>query len=103
VDLKEREQYRWFVTLVIDPEKPSQDVVAGGMIERIPFDEACMLEMPCSWTTCQLEAVYRYAESGLWYDAIACLVELMEQEPDKQSLQRMLDHLLRQSGVDLPS
>lgn len=103
VGLKEREQYRWFVTLVVDPEKPSQDVVAGGMIERIPFDEACMLDMPCSWTSCQLDAVYRYAESGLWYDAIACLVELMEQDPDKHTLQRMLDHLLRQSGVDLPS
>jgi hypothetical protein len=101
--LKEQEQYRWFVTLVLDPDKPSQDVVAGGMIERIPFDEACMLNMPCSWTSCEREAVYRYAESGLWYDAIACLVDLIERNGDGNTLRKMLDHLLRQSGVDLPS
>lgn len=102
LDLKEQEQYRWYVTLVIDPDRPSMDIVAGGMIERIPFDEACMLNMPCSWTSCELEAVYRYADSGLWYDAIACLVDLIEQDRDKNSLKRMLDHLLRQSGVELP-
>ena len=100
--LKEQEQYRWFVTLVLDPDKPSMDVVAGGTIERIPFDEACMLNMPCSWTSCELEAVYRYAEVGLWYDAIACLVDMIEQDQDNHKLKRMLDHLLKQSGVDLP-
>lgn len=102
VDLKEQEQYRWFVTLVRNPDKPSQDLVAGGMIERIPFDEACTLNMPCTWNACELEAVYRYAESGLWYDSIACLLDLMEREHDKSDLHQILDHLLRQSGVNLP-
>jgi hypothetical protein len=103
IDLREQEQYRWFVTLVLNPDRPSQDIVAGGVIERIPLDEACALSMPCTWTTCELEAVYRYAESGLWYDAIACLLELMERERDPSRLQQMLDGLLKQSGIDLPS
>ena len=102
IDLKEQEQYRWFVTLVWNPDRPSQDVVAGGMIERIPFDEACALNMPCTWNTCELEVVYRYAESGLWYDAIACLLDLMEREQDRSALQKILDDLLRQSGIRLP-
>lgn len=102
IDLKEQEQYRWFITLVWNQEKPSQDLVAGGMIERIPFDEACALNMPCTWNTCELEAVYRYAESGLWYDAIACLLDLMEREQDRSALQKILDDLLRQSGIHLP-
>jgi hypothetical protein len=103
VDLREQEQYRWFVTLVLNPDRPSQDIVAGGVIERIPLDEACALDMPCTWTTCELEAVYRYADSGLWYDALACLLELMEREKDPGRLQRLLDGLLKQSGIDLPS
>lgn len=103
IDLREQEQYRWFVTLVLNPDRPSQDIVAGGVIERVPLDEACALSMPCSWTTCELEAVYRYAESGLWYDAIACLLELMEREGNHGRLQQMLDGLLKQSGIDLPS
>ena len=102
VDLKAEEQYRWFVTLIWDPEKPSQDVVAGGMIERIPFDEACALDMPCSRTACEHEAIYRNAEAGLWYDAIGCLLDLLERKGNTDSLREMLDDLLRQSGVHLP-
>jgi hypothetical protein len=103
VEFKEQEAYRWFVTLVVDSERPSRDVVAGGMIERISFDEACALDMPCTWTACTREAIYRYSDSGLWYDAISCLLELIERDDDKQPLQQILDHLLRQTGVNLPS
>ena len=103
VEFKEQEAYRWFVTLVVDPDRPSQDVVAGGMIERISFDEGCALGMPCTWTACNREAIYRYSDSGLWYDAISCLLELIEHDDDKHTLRRMLDHLLNQTGVYLPS
>lgn len=102
VEFKAQESYRWFVTVVVDHSRPSLDVVAGGMIERISFAEACTLDMPCASPSCDIEGIYRYSESGLWYDAIACLLELIEQAPDKIGLQRMLDHLLQQSGVHLP-
>lgn len=102
VTLKEQEPYRWFITLVVNPERPSQDVVAGGMIERIPYDEACMLDMPCSSPSCDRAAVYRYAESGLWYDAITCLLDLIDRQGDDTMLARMLESLLQQSGIELP-
>lgn len=103
VEFKEQEPYRWFVTVVVDPDRPSQDVVAGGMIERISFGEACALDLPCTWTACDIDAIYRYSESGLWYDAVACLLELIDHDRDEHTLRRMLDHLLKQSGVHLPS
>ncbi|HJR75373.1 MAG TPA: DUF928 domain-containing protein [Nitrospiraceae bacterium] len=107
VALKEEEPYRWFVTLVVNPDRPSQDIVAGGMIERIPYNEACMLGMPCSWPSCEREAVYRYAESGLWYDAVTCLEDLIQHDGDGDhntlTLQRMQDVLLRQVGIQLPN
>jgi hypothetical protein len=103
VELKEQEAYRWFVTLVVDPDRPSRDVVAGGVVERVSFDEACALDMPCTETPCNRNAVFRYSESGLWYDAISCLLELIGRDDEKHSLQQMLDHLLRQTGVNLPS
>lgn len=102
VEFKEQEAYRWFVTLVVDPDRPSRDVVAGGVIERLSFDEACTLDMPCTWTACNRESIFRYSDSGLWYDAVSCLLELIEQGDDQQTLRRMLDHLLNQTGVDLP-
>ncbi len=103
VEFRVEESYRWYVTVVMDPSRPSLDVVAGGMIERISLDEACALGMPCPTSSCDTDGIYRYAESGLWYDAIACLVELIEQDSEKETLRRMLDHLLHQSGVHLPS
>ena len=102
VILREQEQYRWFVTLVLDPERPSRDVVAGGTIERISFSEACALDMPCTWTSCDRETINRYSESGLWYDAIACLLELIEHDGNNASLKAILQHLLNQSGVYWP-
>ena len=102
VEFRVEESYRWYVTVVMDPNRPSLDVVAGGMIERLSLDEACALGMPCPSSSCDTDGIYRYAESGLWYDAIACLVELLEQESDKDRLRLMLDHLLHQSGVHLP-
>ena len=101
VTLKEQEQYRWFVTLAVDQDRPSRDIVAGGIIERIPYDEACMLDLPCSGASCDRTAVYRYAASGLWYDAITCLLALIDHDRDP-TLRRMLEALLRQSGIDLP-
>ena len=102
VEFRVEESYRWYVTVVMDPNRPSLDVVAGGMIERISLDEACALGMPCPSSSCDTDGIYRYAESGLWYDAIACLVELIDHESDKDRLRLMLDHLLHQSGVHLP-
>ena len=32
-------QYRWFVSASPNPESPSRDIVAGGMIERCEFNE----------------------------------------------------------------
>ncbi|MBS0171785.1 MAG: DUF928 domain-containing protein [Nitrospira sp.] len=102
VEFRAEESYRWYVTVVMDRNRPSLDVVAGGMIERIALDEACALGLPCPSPSCDTDGIFRYAESGLWYDAIACLVELLEQDPRKDGVEQMLDHLLRQSGVHLP-
>jgi hypothetical protein len=103
VTLTEHKPYRWFVSLVVNPESPSHDIVAGGMIERIPSNEACPPDMPCSWPSCERGAVYRYAESGLWYDAMTCLLELIDHDADRNTLQRMLDALLSQVGIQLPT
>jgi hypothetical protein len=99
VSLEEAQQYRWAITLILDPEGPSGDMVSGGMIERIPFEESCLLGLPCTWT-CGKEAVNRYAEAGLWYDAMSCLHELIEADPNDLTLRKKRATLLKQ--IDLP-
>ena len=87
-------QYKWFVTLVVGPEASSRDVVAGGTIERILFIEWLSL--------CQSkngDAVFRYAECGLWYDAIATISEKIEKAPDDRTLRKQRASLLQQVGL----
>jgi hypothetical protein len=89
-------QYRWFVSLVVDGEKPSEDIVTGGMIERVDFNEGSALGLPL---VCDKAAVSRYAEAGLWYDAISCISELVESNPDDVLLRKHRTYLLKQ--IDL--
>lgn len=102
VRLKEGEQYRWSISLIIDAERRSRDIVSGGMIERMAFNEACALGLPCSWSACEREAINRYAEAGLWYDAVSCLQELLVLGPGDPDLSAALIRLLEQAQVPLP-
>lgn len=89
-------QYKWFVTLVLGPEASSKDVVAGGTIERIPFIEALSIHLAAAKNS---DAVFRYAEAGLWYDAIATISELIDKAPDDRKLRQQRASLLQQVGL----
>jgi len=90
-------QYRWYISAVRNPESPSQDIVAGGMIERCEFN-TCLVEMQVD-LSCDQQSVQRNASRGFWYDAMACLCELIDSNPSDQSLRRQRAALLNQIGL----
>jgi Domain of Unknown Function (DUF928) len=89
-------QYLWSVSLIPDPESRSRDIMARGTIERIPFDEALMLDLV---KPCKRETIYVFAEKGVWYDAIACVCELIDANPHDPALRKLRAALLKQ--IDL--
>jgi hypothetical protein len=89
-------QYRWFISAVRDPDSPSKDIVAGGMIERCEFND-CLIYEPI--LTCEQQSVLGNAAHGFWYDAMACLCELIDTNPSDQSLRRQRAALLNQIGL----
>ncbi len=91
-------QYRWFVSASPNPESPSRDIVAGGMIERCEFNEC--LTMTAVNLTCDRESVRTNALIGFWYDAMGCVCSLIEKEPTDPSLRRLRVALLRQVGLN---
>jgi len=91
-------QYRWFVSARRNPDSPSQDIVAGGMIERCEFSECLMITSVN--TTCDRNSVRTNALASMWYEAIACASSLIEQEPKDPSLRRLRAALLRQVGLN---
>ncbi len=101
LSLEEAVQYRWFVSLVVDPDSPSRDVVTGGVIEYldpklVSLDEA---------SACQdrQDKVCRYAEAGLWYDALAAASEQITAAPKDKLLRKKRASLLQQVDLNEPA
>jgi len=90
-------QYRWYISAIRNPDLPSQDIVAGGMIERCEFS-TCLVEMEVD-LSCDRHSVLRNASRGFWYDSMACLCELIDSNPSDQTLRRQRAALLKQIGL----
>ncbi|TKB88775.1 MAG: DUF928 domain-containing protein [Nitrospira sp.] len=91
-------QYRWYISAIRNPDSPSQDIVAGGMIERCEFS-TCLVEMEVD-LSCDRPSVMRNAVRGFWYDAISCLGDLIKADPRNASLRRDRAALLKQVGLN---
>lgn len=90
-------QYRWYISAIRNPDSPSQDIVAGGIIERCEFS-TCLVEMGVD-LRCDRQSVLRNATRGFWYDAMACLCQLIDSNPSDQALRRQRAALLNQIGL----
>lgn len=89
-------QYEWSVSVVVDPEQRSRDIVTGG---------ALMLITPSDALRGRLSAVdveHRgavLASAGIWYDAIAAMSERVAARPDDHTLLGRRAMLLEQAGL----
>lgn len=90
------ERYLWSVSLVMDPDEPSANVVAKGAIERVNRDK---LEQPLSADLTKGDAPRRYAEAGVWYDALMAISDLMQANPADADLPQLQTALLEQGGL----
>jgi hypothetical protein len=90
-------QYRWHLSLTIDPDSPSKDIHAMGIIERIPYDQAIVEGR----TACRdLRDVFcLYVESGLWYDAVQVISDLISANPRDRVLRLQRAALLDKVGL----
>ena len=91
-------QYRWYISAIRNPDSPSQDIVAGGIIEHCEFS-TCLIEME-PVLSCDRQSVKINAVRGFWYDAISCLCDLIKTNPQDASFRRMRAALLKQVGLN---
>jgi hypothetical protein len=94
LSLETEVQYRWYVSVQRDPDSPSRDIVAGGMIERCDY-VLCEPRFECN-----VQSVLDNARNGLWYDAMACLCSLIDASPREIQLRRIRAQLLRDVGLN---
>jgi hypothetical protein len=94
--LEEQVQYRWHISIVVDPESRSKDIHAMGLIERRPYTEDLFLNTSCRDSR---DAICLYADAGLWYDAIAVISDLIFAQPKDTTLRLQRASLLDQIGL----
>jgi hypothetical protein len=82
------QSYRWQVVLVCNPNIPSMNVVAAAEIAVVKPSSALQTQLAAAQTPQQ--RIDLYAESGLWYDAIA---EASKASGTAQNQSAMLDLL----------
>lgn len=100
IKLEPNIQYRWYISVVQNSESSSHDGVSGGLIELCDFIN-CLMEFEEMSSQCDKDSVISRERSGVWYDTVSCLCELIEAEPQNQKLRQLLDRLLQDVGIIL--
>jgi len=96
ISLSPGEQYRWFIAAIPAADRRSKDIIAGGFIERIEVSESLRVRL---FQADQLNIPHLYAESGIWYDTIMAISELIEANPNDMNLRKQRAALLEQVGL----
>jgi hypothetical protein len=96
VKLAPGKQYKWFVALIVEPERRSRDVLAGGTIERVEPSEGLAAKLAEAEKS---QFPHIYANAGLWYDAIEAISELIDATPHDSVLRMQRASLLQQAGL----
>lgn len=105
--------YRWTVTLVCNSVQPSANRYFISYIERVPITGALEQKLSAmglnrnslpktipSGSSLEIrDRASLYAESGLWYDAVAALTTALKQHPKDTLVQEDLLSLLKQVGL----
>ncbi len=94
--LKQGIQYKWFVALIPDEQHRAKDILAAGGIERVAFQNDLKEKLH---TADAAEAAAIYAETGIWYDALASLSRALARNSGNNDLLRERAFLLEQVGL----
>ncbi|MCU0532433.1 MAG: DUF928 domain-containing protein [Hydrococcus sp. Prado102] len=95
--LKTSKQYRWFFSVLINPQRPSQNPVVEGSLERIEMNATLKSQLKTASSERDRAAIY--ASYGIWYDALTELGELYRTNPQDRKVQADWADLLNSVGL----
>jgi Domain of Unknown Function (DUF928) len=84
--------YSWSVSVILNPNAPSRDIVASASLLRIPPDPNLDAAVRAA-STARRAALF--ADAGLWYDAVAAAADLNQRGA--------LDALMNEVGLAEPA
>ena len=93
VNLSPEKEYSWFITMIVDPEKPQQNLLSEAWIQRVSPSERLTKNLA------ETDSAAAYAEEGIWYDALAERSRQIEAEPGNAILRKQRAFLLESVGL----
>ncbi|MBK7950530.1 MAG: DUF928 domain-containing protein [Deltaproteobacteria bacterium] len=82
--------YRWFVSIVVDPDRPSRNPVSAGALRVAGPSDARRETLSSADASVRGN---RFAELGLWYDAFDFYASLAEAHPEVERIATYRDRL----------
>jgi Domain of Unknown Function (DUF928) len=95
--LETGKQYRWFFSVLINPQRPSQNPVVEGSVERVELNATLKNQLKAASSARDRVAIY--ASHGIWYDALTELGELYRTNPQNRKVQEDWADLLHSVGL----
>ena len=96
IHLQQDKIYRWYVSIILDPNSRAKDILAWGRVQRIKCPDKLQKKI---YTTTKNYLTHTYAEAGIWYDALSDISNQIYLEPRNSQLRKQRAALLKQ--VDL--
>ncbi|MEO1621011.1 MAG: DUF928 domain-containing protein [Cyanobacteria bacterium J06632_3] len=88
--------YRWYLSVVCDPNSRAEDLVVTGWVRRVQADAELQQQLA---TATPQEKLSLYESSELWFDGLTTLAELRNNQPSEQIEQQWTALF---ESVDLP-
>jgi hypothetical protein len=82
--------YRWFVSIVVDPDRPSRNPVSAGSLRVAASSDARRETLSSALPSSRGNA---FAELGIWYDAFDFYASLAAAHPEVERLATYRDQL----------
>ena len=96
VSLEANVEYRWFVSLIVDPNRPSRNPVAAGALRVLGPDDPRRSE---AQEASPSERGHALARLGVWYDAYDFFASISQSHPELGALARHREHLTKTAGA----
>jgi hypothetical protein len=89
--------YHWEFSLICDPSDRARDIVIEGEIQRVELSQNLANQLE---TAAPNDRPAVFAQAGLWYDTVASLAQLREDNPNDPQLAEDWKTLLHSVGLD---
>ncbi|MEN9234475.1 MAG: DUF928 domain-containing protein [Gloeomargarita sp. DG02_3_bins_56] len=89
--------YRWYFSIICDPNDSSASLHVGGWVQRIPFGDSLRQQLAKAPVS---DRPYLYAKAGLWHETLAAFLELRQAQPANPHLQSDWLSLLQLQGLE---